>query len=143
MSAERYKDLLEVLTEAINLSARNRIYYDLCDDEDSIEAKKEFQYIAKMEGLPVYIRKIRGIHAFEFIYKAKDDPCNLRLSPEVYRNRILAVLKDAGKPLQKSEIIELGRLKEATWNLRIKELVESGYVRREGERRHATYMITF
>lgn len=66
----------------------------------------------------------------------------VRLSPEAYRTRIVSVLEDSGRPMQKSEIIERGGLKEATWNLRVKELVDRGIVLRQGERRHAVYMLS-
>ena len=142
MDPDVYRQLWQVLRDARNASVNNRVYYDLDDGETPAKAKKDFKHVADKEGLDVQIRGIRKSNALEFTF---NEPAPARSSQRIgadeYKEKVLAVISSAGKPLKKGEILAEADLSGSTWNIRIKELLKEGKVIRQGERRDATYKL--
>ena len=143
MEPGHYSELKSVLREARNAGVQHRIYYDLTPGESKPRIKKDLAYVADQEGINVKIRSLRGTDTLEFLFdqpvsKTSSQP---RFDAAGYRQTVLDILGSAEKPLKKGEILSRADLSGSTWNLRIKELIESGEVVREGERRDATYSL--
>ena len=140
LSKEKYEEYASILNEARGASEENEVYWDLSANEKGSQVRKDFNYVAQKEGIPVVIRQLRKAKslAFKFTGGGKD---RTRISAEESKRRILTSLVAANKPLRKSEIVKFAGISPSTWNLRIKELLEDGSVKREGDRRDSTYSI--
>ena len=140
VSEEKYKEYAEILNEARKASEEHEVFWDLALDERGSQVRKDFIYVAKREGIPVVVRQLRKTKSLAFKFKV-DGKERTRISAEESKRRILTSLVTANKPLRKSEIVKFAGISPSTWNLRIKELLEEGSVKREGDRRDSTYSI--
>ncbi len=145
MSHEEYHKTWAILQEARAAASDARVYYDLEEDESARGVRKSFQYVAEKEGLGLRIRRQRGSDALELIFDAdaasetKEAP--KRLSAEEGRSRILAVLKQAGEPMRRADVVSRAGISTGTWSLRIKELLEEGKVVKHGSMRDSSYSL--
>jgi len=140
MKSERFKTILGILKDAEQGAKDHHIFYDLDKDENGVQVRKDFLYVAQKEGLTLSIKKLRKSNSLELIFKPAETKSG-RMPADVYKKRVLEVLTAADGPLKKGEIIERGELNAATWNVRITELVDNGRVNRKGSRRQAVYSL--
>ena len=140
VDGQRYKNLAAVLKEAQSAAKDNQVYWDLDKGEKPRKVRDEFLFVAAEEGISVNIRQIRKSNSLIFKFEGNIKDKN-RMSAEESRNRIIASLEKANRPLRKAEIVELSGISPSTWNLRIKELLRQGKVKREGERRESVYAL--
>lgn len=141
-----YDAYLTTLREAQADSGDNHIYFDLEASEKPKEVKKAFMYVAEKEGISVNITRRRGANTLVFSFKDESGagPVSVgsgRMSADEARDRIMSALRGAGESLQKSEILKATGVSASTWNIRIKELIEKGKVKRDGERRDTRYTL--
>lgn len=141
MDPEHYRKIYETLNEAHGLSSDAHVFYDLDPEEKATEVRKDFLYVANKEGIALKVRRIRGSESLKLIFGETPGGKASRLSPEESRRRILDVLSGAGEPMKKSSILAASGINRGAWNVRIRELIESGDVIREGERRDTVYML--
>ncbi len=140
VTREQYENYASILREAQGAARENEIFWDLEEGEKASRVRKEFLYVAKSEGIQVIIRQLRKTNslAFKFTGEVKE---RTRISAKESKKRILTSLVAANKPLRKSEIIKYAGISPSTWNLRIRELLQEGSVKREGDRRDSVYSI--
>ena len=139
LSQKEFDELLSVLKEAQKLSDENHVFWDLSPNEKSVTAKKGFAFVARKAGIDVTIRQVRGSHTIAFYFKKNKQGGSTRMSAAESRARILQCLKKGKKPLKKNQIIKETGISSSTWNIRIKELIKDGIVKRHGNRRDTTY----
>lgn len=143
LSDEEYKNYKQILEDARNIASDNDVYYDLDQDEKAAVARKAFLYIAEEEGISVKVSSKRGENSLSLNFKAGARAgAGNRMSAEESRRRILNALKEAKKPMKKGDIIAKTNISPSTWNIRVKELLESGSVTKEGDRRDTTYSLS-
>jgi len=140
LNESEYQHYSAILNEAKNAATDNHVYYDLEKDEKPSKVRKAFLFVAEKESVPVTIRRERnsGSLVFNFSGSAKT---TTRMSAEESRRRIIQALSTAKKPLQKAEVISSTGISPSTWNIRIKELIRDGKVRRTGDRRDTKYSL--
>ena len=140
VSKEEYQTYKENLLKAQAGSLKNYVYWDLDSNENPSKARKIFLHIADKEGLNMVARADRknNFLCLTFNKAAKASPN--RLTAEDSRNRILEVLRSTNHPLKKAEIIQEAGISTSTWNLRIKELLASENIKREGTGRDTKYL---
>ena len=141
LSDDAYRDVLNILKDAMGAAKDNYIYYDLEPSEKPSKVRKAFLYVAEKENLPVAIRRERGSNSLCLSFKDPAKALPARMSAEESRQRILKALSTANGPLQKSEIINTTGISPSTWNIRIKELMDKGRVVRTGDRRDTKYSL--
>jgi predicted transcriptional regulator len=140
LSDEEYQTYQQVLEDAIDAASENDVYFDLEPHENPAQVRKALMYIAEEEGISVKISRKRGEHSLAFSFKTDNRLGSAnRMSADESRRRIMNALKDAGGPLKKSEIIAKTNISSSTWNIRVRELLESGEVTKSGDRRDTTY----
>lgn len=130
------------MTEAHEASPNAKVYYDLGEGKNASKIRKQLQWVAEHENIPITIRCVRKENRLSFFLAEGNQSSSGqkgRMSGDEARERILATLKDAGKPLSKSEIDSVMGVSPSTWNLRVRELLNSGAVWNEGERRDSKY----
>ena len=140
LSREKYEEYALILKEARMASEEHEVFWDLSPKEKGNQVRKDFNYVAQKEAIPVIIRQLRKARslAFKFTGGTKD---RTRISADESKRRILTSLVSAERPLRKSEIVKFAGISPSTWNLRIKELLADGSVKREGDRRDSTYSL--
>lgn len=141
MDPGRYKELREILLEAFKLSPDSHVFYDLEKGESINEMRRDFSFVAEKEGVDLKIRRTHGSDALKLVFSGKAPTKSGRIDPADSRQRIVDVLKEAGRSMKKSEILEASGINRGAWNVRIRELVESGEVARSGERRDTIYTL--
>ena len=143
MSLDKYNDLAGILREARLAAKHSRIYWDLEDEENASQVRRDFLYVAQEEKIGLAIRRPRGTSSLELRFeeapKQAESEGPKRIPAEESRQRILAVLKDADGALRKADIVSNAEISPSTWNARIKELLADGRVIRHGRQRDATY----
>jgi predicted transcriptional regulator len=132
-----YEEIKQTLLTARDAAQDADIFWDLDKGEDANATKKNFQYVAEQESISLTIRRQRGKNSLTL--KFADSERRGRIPASEARDRIVSVLKENGGPMKKGEILANTRLSQATWNLRIRELIDSGKVKRRGNRRDTTY----
>jgi len=142
LTEDEYKHYCRMLREAHGAAHGHYVYWDLENDEDPGLVRRRLLHVAHHEGISVGIRKARGNHSLTLSFKSPPKTMNPRISASECKKRIIGALTGAEKPLQKSEIIRFTGISPSTWNLRIRELVASGEVRRTGDRRDTRYSLT-
>ena len=140
LTEAEYQHYYGILERARKAAMGHHVYWDLEAAEKPAEIRRRFLYVAADAGIPVTVRKARGSHSLTLSFKEIKPPTT-RISAGECRKRIIGALSSADKPLQKSEIIRHTGISPSTWNLRINELVESGRVRRIGDRRDTRYSL--
>ena len=141
MDTETYRRLWNTLREARSACVDNRVFYDLDSDEKAARIRKDLMMVADKEGLDVQIRSIRNQHSLELKFGSAPAPKAPRISSDDYRERVVAVLREAGGSMKKGDILGKADLSGSTWNIRIKELLNDGIIKRTGERRDAAYSL--
>ena len=142
LTQEEYDHLLSVLKDAQTASQDNHVFWDLDEGEKTAHFKKSFAFVARKADMEVTIRQVRGARSLSFHFKkGKAVGGNARMSAEECRARISKCLQTAGHPLKKNQIIKDTGISSSTWNIRIKELLKAGIVKRHGDRRDTTYTL--
>ena len=142
VDVDEYKEIFQVLREALKSADDQAVYWDLDEDEDAAQVKKQFQYVAEKEGIPVTIRRLKNQRTFSLVFaQSQPEQEGERISAEDARKRILTALVTAGKPIGKSDILKHTSISRGTWNLRIRELVEEGIVKKQGNRGDTVYSL--
>ncbi|CAM2065925.1 hypothetical protein SCOR_11135 [Sulfidibacter corallicola] len=141
LKQEEYDDYLGILQEAQRAAEDNNVYWDLEKNEKASQVKKAFLYVSRKENIDVTIRQVRGANSLAFHFKKGKAQGGTRMSAKESRARILKCLKSAGVPLKKNQIIRDTGISASTWNIRIKELLKSKEVKRQGDRRDTTYTV--
>ena len=139
IDTEQYEEYLATLREAQNAADEHYVYWDLDDKEKAAQVKKAFNFVAKKEGIEVMVRQMRGSRTLAFQFKKNKGGGSSRMSADESRRRILKCLRSSDTPLKKNQIIKDTGISPSTWNIRIKELLENGEVKRKGDRRDTTY----
>ena len=139
LSDDKYNELLSVLKEGQRASVNSHVFWDLEAGEKASAVKKMFTYVAAKAGIEVIIRQVRGTNSLAFYYKKGRTGGTTRMSSADSRNRILECLRAAKQPMKKNHIIRETGISASTWNIRIKELLKEGSVKRQGDRRDTTY----
>ena len=127
---EQYDKLLGVLHQAQGISEDNNVFWDLDEDEDPVKTRKEFVYVAKKADVPVIVRRIRNTKSLTFLFLESGPKRKKRMSVEECKRRILTALSSAGEAMSKSEIVSTSDISASTWNIRIRELLTEGKVKR-------------
>ena len=141
MSNEQYNGLLDAIKEARTASRHSRIYWDLEENENASQVRRDFLHVAEGEKINLSIRRPRGSASLEFQFDAGAEPAPKRLPAEESRARIVEVIKNADGPLRKADIVSRAGISPSTWNSRITELLQLGSVKRHGRQRDATYTL--
>ncbi len=141
MSAEQFSTLLGILREARAASNDALVFWDLDDDEDPKQVRRDFLHVAEKERIAMKIRRPRGASSLEFRFEEARVGTPRRLSAEESRERILRTLEASGTPMRKADIIQHSDVSPLTWNVRIKELLADKKVVRQGQQRGASYAL--
>ncbi len=136
-----YDQYLGMLREAQMAADDNNVFFDLEESEKASQVKKAFLYVAEKEGVEVAIRQVRGANSIAFQFKKGKGGGGTRMSAEESKDRIEKCLANADGPLKKNQIIRQTGISSSTWNIRIRELLDEGTVKRRGERRDTTYTL--
>ena len=142
LSDDEYRNYAHVLREAQKAASGNNVYFDMDDSESPNKVRKALLHIAEKEGIPVAIRRERGTKSLALSFKESGRGTNSRMSAGECRKRIINALASSRKALQKSEIIGITGISPSTWNIRIKELMDDGRVKRHGDRRDTKYSLS-
>ena len=137
----QYDDILSSLLDARRAAEENEVYWDLDEVENPGKIRKEFMYVAEQEGLALSVRRVRNSRSLALKFEAGEDSDRGRMPAEESKKRILTALVTAERPLRKSEIVKYTRISPSTWNIRIKELLQEGSVKKKGVRRDTVYSI--
>ena len=143
LSKARFHEYLGHLETAKKASKDHRVYWDLEENENLRDVIKSFVIVARVAGIGVSIRRVRGLRSliFTFAGPGEAQPAGSRMSANESRRRILDCLAQAGEPLKKNQILKQTGISPSTWNLRIKEMIREGKVARTGVRRESTYTL--
>lgn len=141
LDENEYQHYSEILNEAKNAAVDNHVYYDLEDTEKPSRVRKAFLFVAEKENIAVTIRRERNTGSLVFNFSGSPKNPTSRMSAEESRRRIINALSNADKPLQKAEVISTTGISPSTWNIRIKELIKDGQVKRTGDRRDTKYSL--
>jgi predicted transcriptional regulator len=136
---DKYAEIKAILTQAQAAAMDAYIFWDLDEDEDPSRTRKDFLYVAEREQMSVVIRRRQGSRSLRLLFNPE---LRKRISAQESRDRMVAFLRRQTSPVSKTEILEGTGLGTATWNLRIRELTQSGQVKRIGNRRTTTYCLT-
>ncbi len=139
MDPDKYNELRKMLHEAEQMAQGHKVFYDLDEKENRLQARRDLLYVAERESMDVFVRSIRNSNALEIIFKMGRQALK-RISAEQYRSKVLDVLKTTERPLKKREILSQAGLAVASWNVLIKELLNDGAVIREGKKGEAVYL---
>lgn len=143
MDAKRYAHLASTLREGRIVSQQNQVFYDLSNHETKPQTKKDLLEVAEKEGIQLQVRGLKGSQSLALLFDQAPTPKpSPRLDPETYHQKVIEVLARSDRPLQKREILAETGMSASSWNLRIKELLRSGRVQRQGLRREAVYFLT-
>jgi hypothetical protein len=137
LNEEEYRYYKKALLEARTAAVKNNVFWDLEPDESIDRTRRYFRHVAEREGIALNLRGKRKEHCIVLSFPQKAP----RKSAEESRKRIVERLKRSGKPLKKSEILQDTDISTSAWNLRIKELIEAGQVKKEGSRRQTRYSL--
>lgn len=127
------------MREAQTAALQAHVYWDLDKNEDAKKFRKDFKYVAEKENIPLTLRKRRDANCFQLMFSQPEK--RSRISAGEARDRIVAAMSKNNGPMKKADILAATALSNATWNLRIRELTESGTVIRKGNRRDTTYTL--
>jgi hypothetical protein len=141
LSETEYQHYSNLLHDAKNAAVDNNVYYDLEDGEKPSRARKAFLFVAERENISVTIRRERNSGSLVFNFSGSAKSSSSRMSAEESRRRIISALANSKKPLQKAEVISSTGISPSTWNIRIKELIKDGQVKRTGDRRDTKYSL--
>ena len=136
---KRYDGILDILREAQLLSHDSHVFYDPDKGEELAKTRKDFLYVAGKEGLSLSVRRGRGQQSLQLIFG--ESATRKRISAEEARERVLTVLGRSAGTMKKADILSAARISEATWNLRIRELIDNNKVKRIGNRRDTVYTL--
>jgi hypothetical protein len=136
---DTYQIYKENLLKAQSGSIKNHVFWDLDKGENPTKARKIFLYVAQKEGIVLNVRADRKAHCLRFGF-SQGKPVSGRMTADDSKNRILKALNAANHPLKKAEIVKESGISTSTWNLRIKELLASNKVKREGSGRDTKYL---
>ncbi len=149
VSKEEYQYYKGVLDEARSAADANFVFYDLEKNEEPRKVRKAFQYVAGQEGIDLIIRANREKKSLALKFRQARRTRSTegaasatgRISAEESRSRIVSALASSKEPMKKSAIISATGVSPSSWNLRIKELLDEGTVRRHGSGRETTYSL--
>ncbi|MDJ0835095.1 MAG: hypothetical protein QNK37_01180 [Acidobacteriota bacterium] len=141
MDADRYAKLRKTLQSARSAAADARVFWDLDEGENINEVRRDFQEVAEKEKIALVIRRPRGKKCLEFKFEKDAVVTPKRIPATESQNRIVNILEEAGEPLRKGDIVSRAGISSSTWNARIKELLKTGKVIREGTLRDSTYRL--
>ncbi len=130
----------ELLGEAQKNSGENNVFMDLEESDNPAYIRKAVLYVAGKEGINVKATHRRKENAFVLSF-GESGRSGVRKSAEEARDLILGTLKDAGDYLKRSDILKKTGITAASWNVRIRELVKAGLVRRQGRGRDTSYTV--
>lgn len=141
---KEYEELKGLLQEARSKADEHKVFLDLEKNEKPGPLRKGLTYVAEKEGIAVGLRYSKKSQSMQLLFReaAKSGSgAGVRISAEEAKERIVGTLKSAGKALSKSEIVEKAGISPSSWNLRIKELLQSKLVSKEGKGRETKYRI--
>lgn len=143
VSEKQYEYYAGVLRDAQDAYVGNNVFYDLDEGESPRKVRKAMLYVGEKEGLDVKVRSARGAKSLVLKFESiKAAPvAGGRTTASDARKRIINVLSASQVPLQKSVVVDRAGISTATWNLRIKELMEDGTVRKVGLGRQTAYTL--
>lgn len=149
VTKEEYEYYKGVLNEALGAADTNHVFYDLEKNDDPRKVRKALKYVAQEEGTDLIIRANRDKNSLALKFRQSRRPraaegaaaSSGRISAEESRSRIVSALGSTKEPLKKSVIISATGVSPSSWNLRIKELLDEGTVRRHGSGRETTYSL--
>ena len=133
----QYKDLLQ---KAKTNAGDHHVFVDLEKGENSTYVRKAINFVAGKEGISLRLTLRRGQNTFSLRF-GKSDRSPVRRSARAARDLIIDALKKAGTQLQRSEILKHTGLSAGTWNIRIRELLRDGLVKKEGKGRDTSYTV--
>lgn len=138
-----YENYYRIINEARNAAENNHIFWDLDPGEKAAAVRRAFLFVAENENIALTVRKVRGSASLflSFGEKARGSRKRVsgRMSAETCRELILETLSNHNGPLQKGDILKATGISASSWNLRIRELLASGEVVKEGDRRDTRY----
>ena len=140
---EEYKVHAALLKEAEKGSGKNIVVKIDLEGEDSKKFRKGLLYVAEQEGIGILLsyKRSEGLYTLRFRGASAPASRTARISAEESRAKILGVLKASGRSMTKSEILEEAGISGSVWNLRIKELIKSGDVKKKGALRNTKYSV--
>lgn len=142
LSEKEYNTYHGIIKNAQAAAEEHHVFYDLENGENAAKARKALLYVAEQENIPVKIRRARNApNSLSFSFKAGPRTGNQRMSKSEAQKLILDTLAKAERPMQKATILSQTGISPSTWNIRIKELMEMGKVKRHGERRETKYSL--
>ncbi|GAB4232419.1 MAG: hypothetical protein Kow00109_04860 [Acidobacteriota bacterium] len=136
----RYKRLLQ---DAKKAADDHFVFYDLEPGEKINQVRKALTYVAEREGIRVSLRRVPQANSLRLSFPAEGRAVSgrKRLTAEEAQELILDVLRKAGQPLARGEILARTGISPASWTLRIRELLGAGKVVRQGKGRDSTYSL--
>jgi len=140
VSNDEYIQYKELLNDAQENSGENNVFIDLEESDNPTYIRKAILFVAEKEGIKVKATHRRKENAFVLSF-GETRPSGVRKSAEEARDLILGTLKDAGDYLKRSDILKKTGITAASWNVRIRELVGAGLVRRQGKGRDTSYTV--
>jgi predicted transcriptional regulator len=149
VTKEEYEYYKGVLNEALSAADSNYVFYDLEKNDDARKVRKALKYVAQEEGADLIIRADREKNSLALKFQQSrrsrtaegSAASSGRISAEESRSRIVSALASTKESLKKSAIISATGVSPSSWNLRIKELLDEGTVRRHGSGRETTYSL--
>ena len=140
VSDEEYKQYKEILSQGQENSKENNVFMDLEESDNPAYIRRAVLYVAEKEGISVKATHRRKDNSFMLAFSATGTS-GVRKSAEEARDLILGTLKEAGDYLKRSDILKKTGITAASWNVRIRELVKAGLVRRQGKGRETSYTV--
>lgn len=138
-----YENYYQNIKKARDAAEDNHIYWDLDSGEKAAAVRRAFLYVAESENIDLTVRKVRGTASLLLSFSEKSKVgrkrTSGRMSAETCRELILETLANSDGPLQKGDILKATGISASSWNLRIRELLASGEVSKEGDRRDTRY----
>lgn len=140
MDPNRYREIYETVCEGQRMAADSHIFFDLDEDEDARQTKKDMLEVAAKEGIDLTIRRIRENNCLRLVY-GNSAVLNRRVSASESRQRILEALTTANRPMKKSDLLARAGIPSSAWNAGVAALVREDKVIRSGERRNTVYQL--
>jgi len=143
LSEEEYKSFKSVLLEARKKASDNTVFWDLDKGENARHAKKAFTHVAEKEGISLTVKSQRGSSSLTLNFKetAPKPKSGKRISAGECEKRIIGALRKSTAPMNKSQIVSAAGISSSTWNIRVKEMLASGKIAKNGSGRQTTYYL--
>ena len=134
-----YREYWGLIRTAGRLAVENQVIWDPDPGEDPNRARKCFLFVAEREGIDLRICRPRGTKSLQLFFR---EPAKQRTWTRAqYRECVLRVLGDHGRPMKRVEILRAGELPASGWYKNVQDLVGQGLLLRSGKLINTVYFL--